>query len=155
MKFNTTLICSNRLRFLVLRSLKFQSIFFIIFIELLLFLQSSASIWPASITTQNTITSNEATFGGYSIWNAFGVAFSPKSSSFYYMYRASGSDVTIVRKINSDDTLAWMTSVSFRPTVKSLMVDANEKYVFVSSSTNPMNVLRLLATTGAIVDTQT
>ena len=48
-----------------------------------------------------------------------------------------------------------MAALSFYPTVKSLTVDTSEQYVYVAKYSNPLDVVRLGADTGAIVDAQT
>ena len=48
-----------------------------------------------------------------------------------------------------------MAALSFPPIVQSLSVDSSEQYVYVASITNPLDVVRLGAGTGAIVDAQT
>ena len=47
-----------------------------------------------------------------------------------------------------------MAAISFQPVVKSLSVDALEQYVYVATSSNPLDVVRFGAGTGAIVDAQ-
>ena len=60
-----------------------------------------------------------------------------------------------IRKTNPDGSLTWMAALSFPPIVQSLSVDSSEQYVYVASITNPLDVVRLGAGTGAIVDAQT
>ena len=48
-----------------------------------------------------------------------------------------------------------MTALLLQPLAKSLAVDALDQYVYVASSSNPLNVIRLNSNTGAIVDAQT
>ena len=47
-----------------------------------------------------------------------------------------------------------MAGVSFLPTLKSLTLDNSEQYVYFGSNSNPLDVVRLSATTGSIVDAQ-
>ena len=47
-----------------------------------------------------------------------------------------------------------MTALSFHPTVKGLSVDTSEQHVYVAGYTNPLDVARLGAGSGAIVDAQ-
>ena len=48
-----------------------------------------------------------------------------------------------------------MAALSLFPILKSLSVDALEQNVYVAGYTNPLNVVRLGAGTGSIVDAQT
>ena len=47
-----------------------------------------------------------------------------------------------------------MAALSFEPTMKSLSVDALEQYVYVVVNTSPLDVVRLGASAGSIVDAQ-
>ena len=47
-----------------------------------------------------------------------------------------------------------MAALSFSPIMKSLSVDTLEQHVYVASRVNPLDVVRLGAGTGAIVDAQ-
>ena len=47
-----------------------------------------------------------------------------------------------------------MAAISFFPIQKSLSVDTLEQYVYAASLSNPLDVVRLAAGTGAIVDAQ-
>ena len=47
-----------------------------------------------------------------------------------------------------------MAALLFQPIIKSLSIDTNEQYVYVAGATNPLDVVRLGAGTGAIVDAQ-
>ena len=56
--------------------------------------------------------------------------------------------------MSKDDTLQWMAAVSFWPILKSLSVDSNEKHVYFANYTTPLNVWRLDASTGSLMDAQ-
>ena len=60
-----------------------------------------------------------------------------------------------VRKINSDETMAWMSALLFQPIIKSLSLDGNEQNAYIGSMTNNLNVWRLATSNGAIIDAQT
>ena len=47
-----------------------------------------------------------------------------------------------------------MTVVSFTPDIKSLSIDSNEQYICFCSYSNPINVVRISASTGTIIDAQ-
>ena len=48
-----------------------------------------------------------------------------------------------------------MAALSFNPIINSLSVDVLEQHAYVGSYKNPLDVVRLGAGTGAIVDAQT
>ena len=64
-------------------------------------------------------------------------------------------DSMVIRKINANNTLEWMASFSFRPIEKSLFIDSIEQCLYIGSYTNPLNILRLSPSTGALLDAQT
>ena len=47
-----------------------------------------------------------------------------------------------------------MAALSFNPIMKSLSVGTSEQHVYVARNNNPLDVVRLGAGTGAIVDAQ-
>ena len=51
-------------------------------------------------------------------------------------------------------TLNWIAAFLFYPNVKSLSIDAAEQYVYLTSSTTPLTVLRLSSNDGSIVSQQ-
>ena len=62
---------------------------------------------------------------------------------------------TAIRKINSDNSLAWMTAVTFQPMYKTLSIDSTEQNIYFAQYSNPILVVQLLSTTGAIVSSRT
>ena len=124
---------------------------------LLIFCLITPSHWstcPSSISTSSTITTEQCSFSGYASTYTLNVASGPVSSSLYYLYQIQTPNNWGIRKTNSDGSLAWMAVLSFFPIMKSLSVDTLEQYVYVASWTNPLDVTRLGADTGAIVDAQ-
>ena len=73
---------------------------------------------------------------------------------FHYSLFITVPSQSAIRKLNSDNTLSWMASISFFPIKRGLAVDPKEQYVWLASYTNPLDVARMLASTGAIVDAQ-
>ena len=59
-----------------------------------------------------------------------------------------------IRKINQDGSLAWMAAFAFQSIQKSIVVDDSENYVYIGVYTNPLDVLRISSTTGALIDAQ-
>ena len=113
------------------------------------------STCPSSTTY--TITSEQCSFSGYAITSTYNVALGPVSASLYYSYNLYNNPnyMWVVRKINSDGSLAWIAALSFQQIIKSLSVDTLEQYVYVASRTSSLDVVRLGAGTGSIVDAQT
>ena len=112
-----------------------------------------------SSSISNQITSIQFNFTGYESIRSFGIISGPKSNSLYYsdnLYNSTLSSVTnaAIMKINSDESLAWMTVVSFSPIQKSLTIDINEQYIYLGSFTSPLDVTQFSAITGTIVGTQ-
>ena len=112
------------------------------------------STCPSSSTISNTITSDQCSFSGYTYTETYNVALGPVSASLYYLYLINAPINWAIRKINPDGSLAWMTALSFQPIMKSLSVDALEQHVYAAGFTIPLDVVRLGAGTGSIVDAQ-
>ena len=58
---------------------------------------------------------------------------------------------TAVRKVDASGSQIWMASLSIRPTVKSLSVDASEQNVYYASLTTSLIVLKLATSDGSII----
>ena len=118
--------------------------------------ESNCSTWPSSGSNSNAITSEQCSFTGYTITYAYSVASGQVTNSLYYLYDIYLSPSTnwAIRKVNQDESLAWMAAISLNPIEKSLTVDILEQYVYVASYTSQLDVVRLLSTTGAIIDAQ-
>ena len=118
----------------------------------------TTSYWstcPSSSLTSNLITSDQCSFSGYAVTQTLNVVLGPVSASLYYLYYIQyPGDNWAIRKTNSEGSLAWMAALSLLPILKSLSVDALEQYVYVASTTSTLDVVRLRADTGAIVDAQ-
>ena len=112
------------------------------------------STCPSSNTTSNTITSDQCSFSGYANTETYNVALGPVSASLYYLYYIFTPHNWAIRKTNPDGSLAWMTALSLEPILKSLSVDTLEQHVYVAKRTNPLDVVKLGASTGSIVDAQ-
>ena len=107
-------------------------------------------------SSQNTIVSKSNSFSGYANTLTFGVTIGPISDSVYSLFYVSTPSNAVVRKVNFDDSVAWMAAIdSFYPLRKSLSVDSNEQHVYFGRSTSTLNVWRLQWNNGAIVDAQT
>ena len=72
-----------------------------------------------------------------------------------FILTVSSPNDCVIRKINTDGSLAWMTALgSFNPIMKSITTDGVEENVYIGAMKNPLDVLSMSATTGAIVDAQ-
>ena len=109
--------------------------------------EASSSYSNAIISDQGIITSYKETQWDFVISGLI-------SNSLYYLYFLNSPTNSGIRKINSDDSLAWLVILPFEPIAKGLVLDADEKHVFVSSYTNILDVARLGSSTGSIVDSQ-
>ena len=117
------------------------------------------STCPASTSSPSAISTVQDTFSGRTNTYTHSVKLGPVSKSLYYMHPivvSSSPDVynAALRKINPDNSLAWVTSISFDPLMKSLTIDSTEKHVYFGSLTNPLDVCRLSTDTGIVVDSQ-
>ena len=116
----------------------------------LMFSLGLAGTWTASVANTNAITREEWSVNGISTF-AYSIKVGPVSSSFYYIYwNSNPSYKWLVRKIFSDNTLAWMTnSYPLESNIKSITFDLAEKYIYFATWTSPSDVVRLLTSTGA------
>ena len=99
-------------------------------------------------------------FTGFANDSIFAVVYGKVSKWLYYMYELYTplplALNAVIRKINQDGSLAWMTALPFDPIVKALSVDDSEQYVYLAGSmTNIINVARLIASNGSIESAQT
>ena len=115
---------------------------------------SQWSICSSSTSTSNAITSEQCSFSEYTSTKTYNVASGTVSSSLYYLFVISTPYNWAIRKANPNGSSTWIAALSLNPIVKSLSVDTLELYVYVASYFNPLNVVRLGAETGAIVDAQ-
>ena len=120
---------------------------------LLLFLCKLSSSWDPSLSS--SVVTQKDSFSGYSMNFVFSFVLGSSSNSIYILYYETSPDTTVVRRINSDDSVSWMTAISFTPAMQSLSVDSTETNIYFAGNTNPLYVSRLLASSGSIVDVQT
>ena len=119
----------------------------------------SVSQWitcPSSSPISNLITTEQCNFTGFSSTSVYSVLTGIISNSLYYMYGLSGSiSGWTIRRINPDGSLNWMINISsFTPIMTGFSVDDNELYAYVANLANPLDVARLSAVTGGIIDVQ-
>ena len=105
----------------------------------------------ASVSNTNAIIRDQCSFSGYDTYT-YAIKVGPLSKWIYYVYVLNSSSIykSIVRKVFPDGIVAWITdSYPFESTVKSLAFDSLEKYIYFATWSNPVNVLRLLTSTGS------
>ena len=71
-----------------------------------------------------------------------------------YLFNVSTPNRTVIRKVNSDSTTAWMTALSFKPTGNGLSIDNGENNIYLANSANPAQVIILNAYNGAFSSAQ-
>ena len=69
------------------------------------------------------------------------------------MYNFNGGS-TVIRKVNSDNTLTWMARFTVGPIIRSLSISPNEQNLFFGSYTSQLLVFVINANTGAFISTQ-
>ena len=110
---------------------------------------------PSSSSYKHAISTEESSFSGFTQTYGFSMVEGMITHSLYYSYWIYTPDSMVIRKINANNTLEWMASFSFRPIEKSLFIDSIEQCLYIGSYTNPLNILRLSPSTGALLDAQT
>ena len=110
-----------------------------------------AAICPPSVPSSSATTMEQCSFSGYSITYTYGIAVGSVSNSLYYLYKLASPVIAAVRKINASGSQTWMASFAFNINIKCLSVDAAEQSVYLSSYTNPLEVLKLATSDGSIV----
>ena len=60
----------------------------------------------------------------------------------------------VIRKITPSDTEAWKSAYQYYPIVKSMAVDPTEQNVYTAIWNNPTSVVRIRASDGTFVDSQ-
>ena len=114
-----------------------------------------SSTCSSSVSSANAITSKQVAFSSYSSDVIQSVVQGEVSNCLYYMHSlSSSSSVEVVIKMNPDDTVSWATSVLFSPLGSSLSVSLDEQYVYLGNSGTTLEVWRIMASTGNIIDTQ-
>ena len=58
----------------------------------------------------------------------------------------------MVKRYISDVTLSWTASFGFYPVGKSIKLDSSEQNMYVGAYESPLKVIRLQASTGALID---
>ena len=110
-----------------------------------------------SYTCPNSIPSSSATIKELCSFSTFSSTFTyrtvegPMSSNAYYLYQLASSN-TAIRKVDSLGSEIWLDSFIFKPIMKSFAVDSTEQFVYLASLNSPLEVLRLSAENGVIIN---
>ena len=108
---------------------------------------STCSSWMSYTSTTYSVSD---TFVGWDVWTS-NVAVEPISKSFYYLYfiNQAGTDLTVIRRVNADESTYWTYTGSTSPLFKSFLIDETEAKIYFADKTDPTQVNILNATTGA------
>ena len=75
------------------------------------------------------------------------------SNSLYQLYYYyNDGDKTAVRRVNEDDSVAWISAMVWEPIIKSLVVDSSEQYLYFAIEYNLFCIISMYASTGRVID---
>lgn len=131
--------------------IRWWRLLFLILFAVLAWPLAYASSCPASVSSLSAITEEQFSFTGYSSTTTYAVERGAVSNSLYYSLEINSPKGTVIRRVNADGTQNWLVSFAFESIIKSLSIDSTEQNVYFWSRTNPIVVLRLSASNGAIV----
>ena len=95
----------------------------------------------------------EGSFNGYLTARNYRIVEGKISNSLYFLHVLSTSVYSsAVRKVDPSGVQTWLTSFVFDTNVKSLSVDATEKYVFLNAAVSPLTIVILSANNGVILN---
>ena len=103
---------------------------------------------PSSSSKTNVISTEKFTFVT-DIYGVLGLIAGPVSHSMYYLYSNLHYNTTL-RKLNQDNSIAWMISLNTTAQQKSLSIDSGENNIYFIWGS--LVVWRFSTSTGAIVD---
>ena len=104
----------------------------------------------------NEIQRSTYSFQGYSTMYTERIKAGKISKSLYILNNLSSlPDHSVVRKLDQNETLVWMSPFAGRPSVRMYDVDSNEKKVILGVYKQPFDVLVLNTTIGALICAQT
>ena len=117
--------------------------------------QVESGTWPSSVTNLNSIYDVKDGFSTYLSVDGFSVKAWTVSNALYYLYFIFDGVDTVVRKQNSDSTIAWTSALPYTPFQKSLWVDGLEQNVYYSVFKKSLSVIRLDASAGGLISART
>ena len=113
------------------------------------------TIWPSSSSSQTNVYIEKYTFTDYDT-TSYGVVQGTKDYATFYLDYVFNDTISanygVIRRVNADNSAVWMTAFNLSPVMKSLSVDPNEQYVYIASWSSPIDIVRMNAVTGVIVD---
>ena len=139
----------------IFRSFKPSILILTLLLLMLMMPISSSSKWSTSASSSSAITTSSNSFSGYSTTTIFQAIAGAVDNSLYFSARLNSPVTIAIIKETSSNTQAWMTVISWTFVFKSLAVDVKEKYEYLSCKTKPLDLIRMDANTGDIVDAET
>ena len=136
---------------------KYQLIAIFIFIFVISFTVdwSSWSSCPSSVSSSNAIYTESDSFSGFSSCIGETIKIGPSSGSIYYAYPITSPDTAVVRRVSTDGTQTWMAAYQLTLASRSLWLDDSEQNVYIASYiASEVDVIRMYASTGAVVSVQ-
>ena len=70
---------------------------------------------------------------------------------FQFGVNISPNYFTSIVKISTTNNILWQASYSFNSAFKNLSVDSVEQYIYFASFSNPVTIIKLDSTNGAVV----
>ena len=120
----------------------------------LVFYYTCWSICPPSASPLTSISIQKNSFVGTTLTIRFSSVAGHVDNTIYFMIILDTFPRTAIRKLNISGDIMWMTVVSIKAIQKSLAIDANEQNVYFASKINPMDILKLQTSTGAIIESK-
>ena len=114
----------------------------------------TASTCPSSIPKTTATTIDYYSRRPDNLIVTFKAILSPVSDSLYYYTEVLGLSFpyrNVLMKFNLSGTKLWLNSFEIYPSRNSLSIDTKEQSVYLASKNNPVIVLRLDSSNGAIV----
>ena len=136
-------------------NIRFKRLAAVFSVFLMIINSALTATWPTSAQSTSAIFTQKDSFNGFTQTELDATVVGPSSNNIYYLYKLSYPYTAVIRKMKPDNTLNWMTALSYEPTVWSLAVSLNEANVYISSNTGPIQVTRLSAINGAALETIT
>ena len=115
--------------------------------------ETAATTWSSSVPQANAIIRQGDYYTGFTAADTYAIEVGQNSGNIYILEYITSSDQMVVRRVLSDFSNSWIASFLNSPLPKSLKVDSSETNIYVAAKTNPIDILKLDATTGAIITT--
>ena len=134
-----------------LRMLVFTLIILIMRVQM-----SFAATCPSSVPSSAAIQTELSGFSGYSYSMTYNAIGGPVSNDVYYLYAMYKASIEwAVRRVDQTGSEVWAASLALTPVKRGLSVDDTEQNVYFSILASPIIVIRLSASSGALVSQHT